>query len=468
MRISRFTKVIASAIAVVVFIAASFFALPKGKVHSQSDLSRFFVYFPLYLESGIYLWPVEYLRPPTESPAKDAIEALIAGLPLDLVESCGIMVVSLPQKTQVLSLDVEKGLCTLDFSKDVEKVSVGSGGEAALIAAITETLFQFPDIDGVKILVGGEEVESLAGHVSIDQPFSKIKAKSHKFMTFPDASNHWGGGVISSLQVRDVVAGYPDNTFKPDRNLTRVEFLKMLVETARLPYVEKEAVPFEDVSHDWYRPYLERALAAGIVVAGDYGTRFVPDGEISREEACHLLIKCSEIYLEDHSELESDPLEDAPEFSDMASVQQRYLDSVRRCIKLGFIKGYPDGTFQPKDTLTRAEACAILTRMMGIKGDRILLSEPQSGFVWKGSDVFTLGFAIAHEANINWRVVTPSGAHVIEENYTTSSHGMAWGAFGLCLDRRLLTADGPMNLELYMIDMRDGSEYSLMSVPLKP
>ena len=51
----------------------------------------------------------------------------------------------------------------------------------------------------------------------------------------------------------------------------------------------------------------------------------------------------------------------AAAFSDSSSI--RHSKAVQGLTEAGVINGYPDGTFRPARTLTRAEACAILTRM---------------------------------------------------------------------------------------------------------
>ncbi len=440
--------------------------LPYDKAYSSPGISRFFVYFPLYLQTGIYLVPVEYFVAHTKTPARNAVEALIQGVPESLADSSGLMVVSLPKETEVLDMTIKDGLCTVDFSEDITRVSVGSGGEAALISAIVETLCQFPAIDAVRILVDGKTAESLAGHVDITKPLRG--GQESRFQTFPDAVQHWGGGVISALQVSDVVNGYPDNTFRPDRKLTRAEFVKMLVETSRLPYSAQgqSAIFLNDVGDHWCRPYIERAVSNKILLPQDYGDTFRPDEAISREEASYLLLKGSDVYLANHPELILEAKDRDLKFQDEDRIQERYLAPVLECVKRGYIDGYPDGTFRPDSTLTRAEACAILGRMQGVQGKDVLLLGPKPGFRWDGSDAFVIGFATAFEANVNWRVKALSGASFISENYTTSSNGMGWGVFGLCIDRTLLQAEESLVLEVYLRDMKDGGEYGLAQVLL--
>lgn len=449
--------------------------LSGDKAYSSPGISRFFVYFPMYLRTGIYLMPVEYLVPHTDSPARDAVEALIQGLPQSLVDSSGLKIVSLPKQTKVLKIAIKDGLCTIDFSGDIRKASVGSGGEAALISAIVETLCQFRSIDSVAILIDGQPADSLAGHVDITEPLHANSERDLFFLTFPDAVQHWAGGVISALQVSDVVDGYTDGTFRPDRTLTRAEFVKMLVEAIGLPYpseVGEVNVPFIDVASSestpahWSRPYVEKALSSKIVLPQDYGDTFRPDEAISREEAAYLLLKGSDVYLANHPEIVLQSKDNGIEFPDKDRIQQRYAAAVKECVKRGFLDGYPDGMFRPDSTLTRAEACAILARMQGAQGKNVLLVAPKPGFKWDGSRLFTVGFATAFEANVNWRIRTGEGAELIAENYTTSTNGMGWGIFGLCIDDAFLETQEPLVLEVYLISMKDGSEYSLARVPL--
>ena len=50
---------------------------------------------------------------------------------------------------------------------------LGSGGEDLLLQALTNTLFQFPEVKTVQVLVDGEQVESLMGHVDLPHPIAR-------------------------------------------------------------------------------------------------------------------------------------------------------------------------------------------------------------------------------------------------------------------------------------------------------
>jgi len=79
-----------------------------------------------------------------------------------------------PEGTRLLDLTVQGTLATANFSRDItQKFTGGSLMEAYLVEAIVKTLTQFPDIDMVQILVEGETVESIGGHILISKPLRK-------------------------------------------------------------------------------------------------------------------------------------------------------------------------------------------------------------------------------------------------------------------------------------------------------
>ncbi len=75
----------------------------------------------------------------------------------------------IPETVTVRTVFVKDGVAYIDFSKDIIDDFVGgSASEYLLIASIVRTISaNFPDIMGIKILVGGKEVESIGGHLYI-------------------------------------------------------------------------------------------------------------------------------------------------------------------------------------------------------------------------------------------------------------------------------------------------------------
>lgn len=434
-----------------------------SRAHAAPAFTSFLVYYPLYVQSGSYVFPVKYFVPPTVTPAKAAIEALIAGLP----DKGGVSFVSLPKDTVVRSVSISAGgECTVDFSEEIRKVNVGSGGEAAIISAIVSTLSQFPNVNSVRILVGGKPVESLAGHVDVSG--SVPRNVGPVFQVLDDATQHWGGGAVAALQTSDIVNGYEDGTFKPDRTVSRAEFVKMLVEGLRLPYVSSGTATFKDVDvpGHWAASYVQRAVSAGLIRASDYGEYMKPDEVIPREEMAGLLVTASVIYLAAHLEVRYEALAQAPVFTDQDTVQERYRSSVQECARLGLLLGFPDGTFRPNEGLTRAQAATVITRVLGMQSSKdILRATPPAGFKWAGGSFAVLAAAEAFEGNVNLRLTGPGGSRILE-SYTTAAQGMGWGVLGVYVDGALLAGQSPVSFELYLVSMKDGDEYSQVSLAL--
>lgn len=78
---------------------------------------------------------------------------------------------TIPEGTQLLDINVENGLCRVDLSKEFkENHWGGSSGEILTVYSLVDTLTQFSSIDQVEILVEGQKVETLAGHMDLSTP----------------------------------------------------------------------------------------------------------------------------------------------------------------------------------------------------------------------------------------------------------------------------------------------------------
>lgn len=99
--------------------------------------------------------------PYTSAPEIAAVRELIKGPVGDGLEPV------LPAKTRVQGLEIQNGVATLDLSQEAVKIGKGSWGEALVVWSVVNTLTKFPEIDGVQILIEGNQVETLAGHFDL-------------------------------------------------------------------------------------------------------------------------------------------------------------------------------------------------------------------------------------------------------------------------------------------------------------
>jgi hypothetical protein len=426
---------------------------------AESEWTRLRVYFPMYLLSGVYVHPVDYLVPVTTTPVKAALEALIAGVP------GSPFMTSIPTTTKVLGVSIKDEVATINFSQEMRNLNVGSAGESAVLTAIANTACQFENVSSILIEIEGEPVDSLGGHIDITEPVGPDWEAV--FRPMDDVAQHWAGGPILILQSMDIIAGYEDDLFHPEDQVTRAEFIKMLVEAVKLPEISGTPdVPFTDVVSHWSAPYIQRAVSAGLIVPSDYGSLLKPDEAISREEMAYILVEASDLYREAHPEIKFAPDVTGVSFTDLDEIQPKYQEAARESAKRGLINGYPDDSFGPANGLKRSEAATVIARMMEIKGEKIFLQLPKAGFEWDGGNLYVLGSAAAFEANVNFSLHNVDGAEIFE-SYSTSTLGMGWGAFGICVDARILTGKNPGALEVYLIDMEDGEEFSKHSFSLE-
>lgn len=151
------------------------------------------------------------------------------------------------------------------------------------------------------------------------------------------------------------VQGYPDGTVKPAGSITRAEvaailFRLMDADSRSLYYAT--ASGFRDVdSTKWYNTYVATLNNAGVITDSSTGY-FRPNDAITRAELAAMLAQFAEkksaaIY-----------------FSDV-SAGYWAANAIALTANLGWINGYPDGTFGPDKTVTRAELMAMVNRATG-------------------------------------------------------------------------------------------------------
>ncbi len=84
---------------------------------------------------------------------------------------------------------------------------------------------------------------------------------------FEDVEGTKYESAVTSLTDLGVINGYPDGTFKPDKNITRAEFCKVVIKSLGLDYDGSTApTVFTDVpSSHWASGYVQAAYELGIV-----------------------------------------------------------------------------------------------------------------------------------------------------------------------------------------------------------
>ena len=99
---------------------------------------------------------------------------------------------------------------------------------------------------------------------------------------FRDISGHWGENQIRTIAKLDLVSGYSDGTFRPDRPITRGEAAAILTKLFD-DSADQQDVNFTDIKGHWSEPYVKKAVRLGLAAGYDDGT-FRPDANITRAQ----------------------------------------------------------------------------------------------------------------------------------------------------------------------------------------
>lgn len=166
-----------------------------------------------------------------------------------------------------------------------------------------------------------------------------------------DISGHWAEANIKKLVELGAISGYPDGTFKPNATITRAEFATILVKAFKLaPSTSKV---FADTANHWAKADISAAAAAGIV-NGYSATQFGPNDQITREQMAVMIAKAAKLAAAKNGKT----------FADKAQISAWASAAIASASENGIISGYPDNSFKPKATATRAEAVTVIVKAL--------------------------------------------------------------------------------------------------------
>ena len=174
-------------------------------------------------------------------------------------------------------------------------------------------------------------------------------------LPFNDIENHWAQSFIIALHERGIISGKSPMLFAPQDNLTRAEAATLLL---RLTGVAPNSVAdgdaqFKDLHGHWAAEAVAAARKVQLV-AGVSPTHFEPDRTVTREEFA--------VMAERYTSL-SDTLDLTERiYSDVSPETNSWSNAaILKLTVNGVLNGYDDGTFRPRNTITRAEAAKVIT-----------------------------------------------------------------------------------------------------------
>lgn len=119
-------------------------------------------------KDAMYLVGETHVVPKNDHPAQTALELLLRE------PQNAELVQILPPGTKVRGVTIKDHVAFVDFNDKLIKNNVGgSATETLTVGAIVNTLTEFPDIHKVQILVGGQKIETISGHMDVSHPQSR-------------------------------------------------------------------------------------------------------------------------------------------------------------------------------------------------------------------------------------------------------------------------------------------------------
>ena len=169
--------------------------------------------------------------------------------------------------------------------------------------------------------------------------------------TFKDVkTSDWHYSVVNELSDKGVIAGYEDNTFKPQKAVSYAEFLTLLNNA-----IGTKQAPDYTNPKEWYKPTFDYLKQKGVIQ-----TIQNPNQEITRNEmAKYLSLGLQKLK-------NQNPNTTAPtNIKDFGSIPNEYKDFVANTVNAGLIKGDEHQNFNGSQSLTRAETAVIIKGLGG-------------------------------------------------------------------------------------------------------
>jgi len=202
--------------------------------------------------------------------------------------------------------------------------------------------------DGEKKLARGE--------IRFESGKAGIAFEVDKFSTFTTV-RIGDSGATEEETLKPYLSGYPDGTFRPSQSIKRAEFATILHRLG-LKSTDSSAVgqvaDYKDVTAKHWASEAIAAMQLAGLMRGDNQGRFRPEAAVTRAEMASIVARLLP------SGTTGQARTDVPE--DLRG--HWAAGAITQALQAGILQGYPDGTFRPDRTLTRAEAVRVLNQLL--------------------------------------------------------------------------------------------------------
>ncbi|WP_246362977.1 glycoside hydrolase family 3 N-terminal domain-containing protein [Paenibacillus alba] len=321
-------------------------------------------------------------------PAQDIIASSITAIQLDtglaivtihpdLISANGGTAASIIQlsveavDTAALPANVQgqlNGKTVYDFSLRIDGNKVSSFNGSTVQVSIpyvlkagekpNNVIIYYIDGAGKLEVVKNGKYNPATGNVEFKAKHFSQYAAAYSHASFTDTSAAaWAEDSIQALAARGAINGIGNGLFNPTGEVTRAEFIKMLIDTFDLADATAVAT-FKDVPEgQWYTNAVASAQKLGIVNGKDDGTFGVNDN-ITREDMAVMVYRISQ-----QLNLKLASGHPSAAFTDLSRIAGYARAAVDAIQNAGIINGMEDGSFAPKEHASRAQAATMIFRL---------------------------------------------------------------------------------------------------------
>jgi hypothetical protein len=252
-------------------------------------------------------------------------------------------------------------------------------------------------------------------------------------MSFKDVpSGHWAKKEIEYIASNDIIKGYPDGTFHPNHEVTNAQVALMLTRALKLNTNNRPNPNLTDVTttHHAYKE-IAAVLDEGIFPKEK---AFHPNSPITREAMARAMANAFKLKGSG-----------GVYFTDVATSYWAYPYIMKLAVH-DITTGYSDGTFKPKNKLTRAQFSAFIARALNESfkprpEDRVVTGglklDPNRTYVYDYFDhtgnakKMTWSFQGREAGQDIWKAVYGSGSGALSQQYTYTedAKGMTVGFY---------------------------------------
>ncbi|MFJ7736700.1 S-layer homology domain-containing protein [Lysinibacillus sp. NPDC097287] len=196
--------------------------------------------------------------------------------------------------------------------------------------------------------LGGEYYRNKVGKVIDEWNLTQYDDKK-----FRDIIGHWAEKEILFLAEKGWISGYPDGTFKPNKQVTRAQAAKIISNFLGLTPTN-EKISFSDVHQNHWARDVVNLVAQHKIMNGVGDGRFDPEANVTRAQMAQIMYNAGLYSHPNNNQVNS--------FIDVGPNHWAY-EAIETMKQEGILNGYSDGRFGPYNSTSRAQLTVMIYRL---------------------------------------------------------------------------------------------------------